>query len=675
MLNFANHALLSVLRWDPAKNRKRIIALLLAATTLTTLFGFAAQAGQGPSQWCSDGGGMEEPIINSPATFNVEIGGPVGPSGNSWIVCASPTPWGDGTPAPTGGAAWFGSTQGTGGGNNWVGCGSDTNSTVLAFGCNDQVNTNLSNSANPSANIGTGNWVNVAGTQVNAPSAGAGTDCASGTVAVSVSSCASGTFAAVSGTGSATATGGFCPVCISWAGETGAFDVAISGTGTATSAGQDGGPGGDNGVYGIAISGLGNAANTGSSGSAISGTGTAASQGGVAAISGTGNSTGMWDGNWNAYPMFAISGLGDATGWHAVAGKGNANGPVDPFWGSNTYAVSGLGNSAGQCLAVSGTGNATSDSGSHCAIFDGGWPLGGIFSSGAAISGTGPASGWVAISGAGTANGNQGAIASCSGCTPTAPLPGIAVSSTGDASGVNAASGTGDVNSNTYEVYPGVPVGTAVSGTGDASGGIVAISGTGSANASVVSVSGRKFIQFPPEPDAFLGDLAPEYIEPLEGFARVIVSALTASPVHTSGGGQPSSVDPLPPPQPDCERCTATNSMQWVNYGWWEKVRVEYSVNNANEPIDHQANHSALISSANNECYDPDGVLQWSRDSGMRDNEYSSYVTQGNYSWAYNDKWTLTSGHYWWDDDPGGDYWGEFYWKFDDGELDICKQF
>jgi hypothetical protein len=482
MFRFAKHALLPVTSWNPTKNRKRVVALLLAATCLTTLFGFAAQAGQGPSQWCSDNVGYEEHIINSPATFNVEAGGPVGPQGWSWIICASPTPWGDGSSAPTGGAAWFNVNPGSSGSSAWVGCASD--STVLSFGCDNYQSADLSSPTSPAAFLTINNGVNVAGMQINVPSVQAGTGCESAVVAISISSCANGGLVGISATGNASASG--------YPGIT-SQGIALSGLGCANAPQENGSVAVSSGynhcasVGSIAVSGMGD---TGANLVGVSGTGNSYATV-LAAVSGTG-----YAGPAAGMPLMTLSGTGDSYGnLLAVSGLGNAT--------TTGYSVAGI---TYPGIAVSGVGCATSNQWQGSAAISSGYNH--CASTGSiAVSGMGDtAADLIGISGTGTSYvSNIAAVSILGDSVPAAASPYLAISGLGRADARwLAISGTGSSTSWGYGTLPGAiavsgagpangntgsPYGVGVSGAGDSYGNVGAVSGVGNANGGQVAVS------------------------------------------------------------------------------------------------------------------------------------------------------------------------------------------
>jgi hypothetical protein len=520
VMRAVHHTLLPVLQWNPTKNRKRVLLLLLATTCLIAIFGLAAQAGQGPSQWCSDGGGMEEHIIDSPATFNVEAGGPVGPSGNSWIVCASPTAWGDGTPAPTGGAAWFGTTQGTTGGNNWVGCGSDNNSSVLAFGCNDQVGTNLSNPLSPSAGVTYSNWVNVAGMvgaqtgcEYGYTAGTGGVGCVPGGPATRPSEWCSdnqnssevhianwpATFNLEPG--SSFANPNYLMTCYSTTSYRSGDTEATGGSASLNTPTQNGASMGcwsDPGAIARLDCGNGIGLNTSNptdpranASSYANGANVAGNQVSAPSV-GAGTDCNSGTVAVSVYScanggVIGISGSGGASGGTlAASGTGCAGGNT-PDAG---VAVSGTNCAYGALAGASGTGSTggrIAASGAGCSW---GWYVGVnaqgcAYSTLLAISATGPA----------TAYGNStelGGTLNGFGISGTGDAYGwfLGASGTGYASGVNAISGTGNSYANTYQLYPSVYLGNSISGTGSATG-VIAVGGNGCSTGWYVGVNAQ----------------------------------------------------------------------------------------------------------------------------------------------------------------------------------------
>jgi hypothetical protein len=141
--------------------------------------------------------------------------------------------------------------------------------------------------------------------------------------------------------------------------------------------------------------------------------------------------------------------------------------------------------------------------------------------------------------------------------------------------------------------------------------------------------------------------------------------------------GQDEMVLPaLPRPQPDgtsaqvtaaaatCDNCLAHNVMGWIDSGIYEDVKVNHNNNHAYEAIERQNHHVALISSANNLCYE--GSFRYTRDSGNIYNYYNSPVISSGYYRAYSDRWTQASGHNWYDD---GTHFSV------SGGADVCRQF
>lgn len=254
----------------------------------------------------------------------------------------------------------------------------------------------------------------------------------------------------------------------------------------------------------------------------------------------------------------------------------------------------------------------------------------GCLDASAAVSPTNNAdAGLIALSGTGQAtsrtigvSGTGSAVGGCQGCL----WPGAAVSGTSSANG-----GT-----------------VGFSGVGTASGGVLGFSGVGLANAAVGTV--------PAAPSAPLGNTSLVLATPIQ--AEDVLEA-PAVPLPTGGtvtfltsGGSK-----------DCKGCLARNVMAWKDYGGWESVRTKQSVNLADEVIGSQDLHAALISSAENKCYE--GNTRWNNSWSGSNRGDSSSLSSGSYT-AWSDKWTLASGHNWYEDG--------IHWMVNEGN-DICKQF
>lgn len=161
-------------------------------------------------------------------------------------------------------------------------------------------------------------------------------------------------------------------------------------------------------------------------------------------------------------------------------------------------------------------------------------------------------------------------------------------------------------------------------------------------------------IEVAPEPDAPLGDEAPAYVVPLEGFVDVQampVFVVIDSSTDAEAGG-------------NCVNCVAWNRMYWKNYGWWESVGIDWSRSWATEVITRQNHHVALLNGQAG-CYSGGYRYQNATpDEYGRQNSAYEFHT-GKYT-AYNDKWTQASGHNWHEDGV--------HWQVAGG-ADICKQF
>lgn len=113
-----------------------------------------------------------------------------------------------------------------------------------------------------------------------------------------------------------------------------------------------------------------------------------------------------------------------------------------------------------------------------------------------------------------------------------------------------------------------------------------------------------------------------------------------------------------------CIGCLAYNSMYWTNYGAYESVGVQRTQNVADEVIDRQETHVALMHSGDNLCYD--GEYVFTDNTGDLFNQTSSReLSSGKYT-AFNDRWTQASGHNWYDE--GGHF-------FVNEANDRCRQF
>lgn len=116
----------------------------------------------------------------------------------------------------------------------------------------------------------------------------------------------------------------------------------------------------------------------------------------------------------------------------------------------------------------------------------------------------------------------------------------------------------------------------------------------------------------------------------------------------------------------DCLGCEAKTRMEWTDYGAWERVRFEYAKNIADEIIDEQHVHGALIADDDGQCPGFEGVQKWTEWSPkVQDQSGLEIGPSSNYT-GYNDAWQLASGHDWWDD--GG------HWEVKGG-ADICHEF
>jgi hypothetical protein len=100
------------------------------------------------------------------------------------------------------------------------------------------------------------------------------------------------------------------------------------------------------------------------------------------------------------------------------------------------------------------------------------------------------------------------------------------------------------------------------------------------------------------------------------------------------------------PGAPDCEGCGAINTMYWTNFGAFEDVGVKRTQNLADEIINRQEVHVALISSPQNQCFD--GALRFRDGTGNVFNAEDTRRIATGKSWrAWSDRWTQASGHNW----------------------------
>jgi hypothetical protein len=385
--------------------RRRRIALIFTLTGVATIAAsYSALAGQGPSQWCSDNyNNSEVHLLNSPATFNLEPGSSFG-NPDYFMTCYSTTPYGSGDTEASGQVfvVYTPTLSGTS-----AACYSDS-AALVRVDCFYGVGINASNPTSPSAGYTVGSTTfTVAGTPVSTPghSVGAGVGCVGGTIAISATSCANGSFAGISGTGNSTGYGYNVA-------EFNAPGAAVSGTGCANGVVAISLTSCANGDY-LAVSGLGSAYGPGWTAnfspvcpSCQPFMGSYAVGGGSA----TANNYAVSAGNANSYGI-SVSGIGNASssGVISVSGIGNAGG----WYGYNPrYAASGTGSATGEQAGVSGTG---------CA---GGYQY-------LAASGTGCANGGL-VSVSGTNNASGGSVLRVSGGEKDVSVEGINILDNGN---------------------------------------------------------------------------------------------------------------------------------------------------------------------------------------------------------------------------------------------------
>jgi hypothetical protein len=375
-----------------------------------------------------------------------------------------------------------------------VGCGSDNNSTVLQFGCNDQVGTNLTNPLSPSAGVTYGNSVNVPGV------AGAQTGCAYGyNLGANGISC---------GPGGVTRQSDWC--------SEGGYDVPLLASPAVV--GLEVGPSWVATCYATNPKGNNSSEATG---------------GELAAWAPTtnGNNSACWtDGNaqvqltcsqstvtpvsnpTNGVAGYGLSGQVTALGTpipipatSAQAGTGCANGTIAVSTSScangGLLGASGQGSAAGSGysylgvsvngVAASGTNSATAGA---LAVSGTGCTGGNNPTTGISVSATNCAWGGLAgISGLGSSGGTVLSVGG-SGCSYGQY---VQINTTGCTSGqLLGASGTNNANSSGYSIANGVNPAVAVSGQGCATSPVtwysVVVSGTGCANAptGLLGISG-----------------------------------------------------------------------------------------------------------------------------------------------------------------------------------------
>lgn len=243
------------------------------------------------------------------------------------------------------------------------------------------------------------------------------------------------------------------------------------------------------------------------------------------------------------------------------------------------------------------------------------------------------------------------------GCT--GPVNGAGISTTGTADGPVAISGTGTANGWTL----------GVSGTGHAQG-TVAATATGSASGTVGVEQGGVDAAYPVPIDGeaiveMVANLAADSAGAYTDYKENIGNPGSYDPVRYAQNGGEGGASSGGPRKPDCLGCRAQNKMYWSDHGWSEDVGVAHSMNKADERIDRQTFHAALLNARRDlPCYE--GDYSWTASKGMI---YNSQVPEALYTGKHggaNRRWTLASGHDWWDD--GG------HWEVKGG-ADICHKF
>lgn len=113
-----------------------------------------------------------------------------------------------------------------------------------------------------------------------------------------------------------------------------------------------------------------------------------------------------------------------------------------------------------------------------------------------------------------------------------------------------------------------------------------------------------------------------------------------------------------------CLGCDGHRRVVWTDYLLYEKVNADHTNNHADEIIDRQHVHAALVqNTANKNCYE--GDIVWN-DSWTGDNREDSPILSSGYHTGWSDTWTHASGHDWWDDGS--------HWIVDEAN-DWCKSF
>ena len=270
------------------------------------------------------------------------------------------------------------------------------------------------------------------------------------------------------------------------------------------------------------------------------------------------------------------------------------------------------------------------------------------------------ANGMVAVSHGGNANNtlvcNRPVIdMNYYGCTAGV---GAGIATTGSASGPLGVSGTGPASGT-----------VAISGTGHASG-VVAATGTGSTNGTVGVEQGGVDAAYPVPIDGeavveMVANLAADSVGTYTDYKENLGDPGSYDPVRYAQNGGEGGASSGGPRKPDCLACRAHNKMYWSDHGWSEDVGVAFSMNKADERIDRQTFHAALLNARRDlPCYE--GDYSWTASKPMIYNSQVPEALSTGKKGGANRRWTLASGHDWWDD--GG------HWEVKGG-ADICHKF
>lgn len=232
------------------------------------------------------------------------------------------------------------------------------------------------------------------------------------------------------------------------------------------------------------------------------------------------------------------------------------------------------------------------------------------------------------------------------------------VSTTGAAYGPLGVSGTGPASGT-----------VAISGTGHASG-VVAATGTGSPNGTVGVEKGGVDAAYPVPIDGersieMVANLAADSVGTYTDYKGNLGDPGSYDPVRYAQNGGEGGSSSGGPRKPDCLGCRAHNRMYWSDHGWSEDVGVAFSMNKADERIDRQTFHAALLNARRDlPCYE--GDYSWAASKPMIYNSQVPEALSTGKKGGANRRWTLASGHDWWDD--GG------HWEVKGG-ADICEKF